>query len=73
MNLVKTKVTLRKNGQISKKPSSKKDPCGICGRKTLANAVLCETRETWIHGRCAKTKRATSTFAIDLKNCYCKG
>ena len=40
MNLVKTKVMVSKIGQITVKPSSKKDLCGICGRKTMANAVL---------------------------------
>ena len=40
VNLVKTKVIVSKIGQIGIKPSSMKDPCGICGRKTMANAVL---------------------------------
>ena len=43
MNLVKTKVMVSKIGQITVKPSSKKDLCSICGRKTMANAVLCKT------------------------------
>ena len=43
-----------------------KDPCGICGRETMANAVLCKSCGNWIHGRCAKTKRVTNRFAIDL-------
>ena len=42
MNLVKTKVMVSKIGQITVKPSRKKDLCGICGRKTMANAVLCK-------------------------------
>ena len=40
VNLVKTKVLVSKIGQICIKPSSKKDPYGICGRKTMLNAVL---------------------------------
>ena len=73
MNLVKIKVMVSKIGQISMKPSSKKDPCGICGRKTMANAVLCKSCGNWIHGRCAKIKRATNTLAIDYKCWKCKG
>ena len=39
VNLMKTRVIVSKIGQV--RPSSKKDPCGICGRKTMLNAVLC--------------------------------
>ena len=67
VNLVKTKVMVSKIGQISMKPSSKKYPCGICGRKTMANAVLCKSCGNWMHGRCAKIKRVTDTLAIDFK------
>ena len=38
VNLMKTKVMVSKIGQVIVKPSSKKDPCGICGRK---NNVKC--------------------------------
>ena len=31
--LMKTKVMVSKIGHVTVKPSSKKDPCGICGRK----------------------------------------
>ena len=33
VNLMKTKVMVSKIGQVTVKRSSKKDPCGICGRK----------------------------------------
>ena len=42
VNLMRTKVMVRKIGQVTIKPFSKKDPCGICGRKTMLNAVLCK-------------------------------
>ena len=42
VNLMKTKVMVSKIGQVTVKQSSKKDPCGICGRKTMLNAVLCK-------------------------------
>ena len=31
--------------------------CGICGRKTMENAVLCQSCRNWIHGRCAKADK----------------
>ena len=40
VSLVKTKFMVSKIGQISIRPSSKKEPCGIRGRKTMANPVL---------------------------------
>ena len=73
VNLVKTKVMVSKIGQISIKPSSMKDPCGICGRKTMANAVLCKSCGNWIHGRCAKIERVTGTLATDLRCMKCNG
>ena len=59
VSLVKTKVMVSKIGQINIKPSSKKDPCGFGGRKTMINAALCKSCGNWKHGRCAKFKRAT--------------
>ena len=40
VNLMKTKVMVGTIGQVTVKPSSKKDPCGICGTKTMANAAF---------------------------------
>ena len=42
-NLMKIKVMVSKFWQIIVKPSSKKDPCGICGRKTMLKAELCKS------------------------------
>ena len=39
VNLVKTRVIVSKIELATVKPSSKKDPCGICGSKTMFNAV----------------------------------
>ena len=68
---MKTKVMVSKMGLINIKPSSKKDSCRICSRKTMANAVLCKSCGNWLHGRCAKIKRVTTTLAIDVccRNC----
>ena len=73
VNLMKTKVTVSKIGQVAVKPSNKKNPCGICGRKTMLSAILCKSCGNWIHGRCTKTKRVTNRLAIDLKCRKCKG
>ena len=53
--------------------SSKKDPCGICHRNTMANAVLCKSYGDWIHGRCAEIGRMSNTLAINFKCWKCKG
>ena len=73
VSLVTAKVMLSKIVQISIKPSSKKDPSGICVRKTTANAALCKSCGKRIHGRCAKIKCVTNILAIDLKCRKCKG
>ena len=41
VNLMKTKAMMSKIWQVTVEPSSVKDPCGICGRKAMLNAVLC--------------------------------
>ena len=41
VNMMKTKVMESKIGQVTVKPSSKKDPYGICVGKTILIAVLC--------------------------------
>ena len=68
-----TKVIVSKIGQITEKPSSKKDPCGICGRKTMLIAVLCKSCGNLIHEGCAKIKTVTNRLAIDLICRKCKG
>ena len=40
VNLLKTRITVSKIGQINIRTSSEKDPCGICGRRKMANVVL---------------------------------
>ena len=58
---------VNKIGQTNKKPSSTKDRCCICSRKTMANAVLCKYCGNWIHGKCLLIKRVTNILAIDIK------
>ena len=54
VNLMNTKVMVSKIWQVTVKQYRQKDPCGICGRKTMLNAVLCKSCGNLIHGRCAK-------------------
>ena len=67
VNLMKTKVMVSKIGQVTVKPSSEKDPCGICDRKTLLDEALSKSCGNLLHRRCAKNKRLTNTLAIDFK------
>ena len=73
VNLMKTKGMVSKIGQVTVKQSSKKDQCGIGGRKTMLDAVLCKSCGNWIHGRCAKIKRVNNRLAICYKCRKCKG
>ena len=70
MNLFKTKVVVSEIGQINVRPSSKKDLCGICGRRTMANAVLCKSCGNGIHKGSTKIKRVTNrhTCILDVGN-----
>ena len=34
-----------------------------CGKKVMANSVMCTKCCKWVHGRCAKMKRVTSILA----------
>ena len=45
VNLVKTKIVVSNIGHVTVKPSSNKDPCGMCGRRTMVDAVLCKSCE----------------------------
>ena len=42
---------------------SKVDPCPQYGKRVMANSVMCTKCGKWVHGRCAKIKRVTSTLA----------
>ena len=39
----------------------------------MANPVLCTNRGNWIHGKCAKIKRATARLAMHFVCLKCKG
>ena len=63
------KVNTRKTKSNSKLSEgklfkSKIDPCGVCGRRLMANSVLCTKLKNWIHSSCAKIKRVTARLAM---------
>ena len=64
VNLGKTKVVV--SGAEGEVTVSKIDPCGICGKRVMANSVLCVKCRKWIHGRCAKVKRVTLRLGRDF-------
>ena len=70
VNLRKTKVVV--SGAEVEVSVSKVDPCGICGKRVMANSVLCVKCGKWIHGRCAKVKRVTSRLGRDFVCRRCK-
>ena len=54
VNLGKTKVVV--SGAEGEMSVSKIDPCGICGKRVMANSALCVKCRKWIHGGCVKVK-----------------
>ena len=70
VNLGKTKVVV---SEAEVKVSViKVDPCGICGKRVMANSVWCVKCGKWIHGRCAKVKRVTERLERDFVCGRCK-
>ena len=71
VNTRKTKVMVTgSEGELFK---SKTDPCGVCGRRIIANSVLCTKCGNWVHGKCAKIKRATVRLAMHFVCLKCRG
>ena len=70
VNIRKTKVIVSESeGKLFK---SKIDPCEVCGRRVMANSVLCTKCENWVHGRCTKIKRVTVRLAMHFVCLKCK-
>ena len=71
VNTRKTKLMVSgSEGELFK---SKIYPCGVCGRRVMANSVLCTKCGSWVHGKCAKKKRATARLAMHFVSLKCKG
>ena len=64
--LKRLKVNTRKTKVMVSRSEGKlfMDSCGVCGRRVMANSVLCVKCENWVHGRCANIKRATARLAM---------
>ena len=75
MNRKKTKVMV--SGSKGEKLKSKVDPCAKCSKRVMANSMICTKCGKWVHGRCAKIKRMTSTlekgFVCELRIDATKG
>ena len=71
VNTGKTKVMV--SGLKGKLFKSKMDPCGVCGRRVMANSVLCTKCGNWVYGRCAKIKRDIAMLAMHFICSKCKG
>ena len=71
VNTRKTKLMV--SGSEGELYKSKIDPCGVCGKRVMANSVLCTKCGSWVHGKCAKIKRVTSRLAMQLVCSKCKG
>ena len=61
VNIRKTKMMV--SGGEGEIVCSKVDPCGICGKRVMSNAVLCTVCKTWIHAKCAQMKKVFCSFA----------
>lgn len=50
---------------------AKKDPCGVCGKRVVSNAIRCSSCHKWIHGRCTNVKRVTQRMdgSFECKAC----
>ena len=64
VNTRKTKLML--SGSEGKLCKSKIDPCGVCGRRVMANSVLCTKCGSCFHGKCAKIKRVTAFCLLEM-------
>ena len=52
VNTRKTKLMVRgSEGELFK---SKIDPCGVCGRRVMANSFLCTKGGNWVHADAQK-------------------
>ena len=71
VNTRKTKVMVC--GSERELFKSKIGLCGVCGRRVMANSMMCTKCGNWVHGKCAKITRATARLAIHFVCLKCKG
>mgnify|MGYP001795594094 CR=1 FL=1 len=51
---------------------SKVDPCGISGKRVMANSALYVKGRKWNHGRCTEVKRVNLRLGRDFVCGRCK-
>jgi len=51
---------------------SKIDPCGICGKKVMADSILFTNCQKWVHERCTKIEKVTPNLAINFVCARCR-
>ena len=61
IDIRKTKMMV--SGAEGEVVRSRVDPCGICGKRVMSNAVWCTLCKKWIHARCTKMKKVSCSFA----------
>ena len=71
VNTKKTKMMV--SGSEGELLKSKIDPCGVCERRVIANSLLCTKCGNWVHGKCAKIKRAAARLAMRFVCSRCRG
>ena len=59
------------SGSKGEELNSKAVPCAKCVKRVMANLVMCTKCGKWMHGRCAKMKRVTSTLAKGCLQTMC--
>ena len=64
------KIKVMVSGSEEELFKSKINPCGVCGRRVMADSLLCTKCGNWI---CAKIKRATTRLAMHFVYLKCKG
>ena len=64
INIRKTKMMV--SGAEGEVVRSRVDPCGICGKRVMSNAVWCTLCKKWIHARCTKMKKVSCSFTQSL-------
>ena len=62
VNTRKTKVMA--SGLEGEPFKSAIDSCGVCGRRVMANSVLCTKCGNWIHGRWTKIKSVAARLVM---------
>ena len=66
MKVNPTKTKLLVSGTEGEIRKSKIDPCGVCSKRVVANAMLCVKCKKWVHSQCARVKRAATSLAKEF-------